>query len=210
MSTTMNASVMARLKSETAEQHRSAERKPLQQQMLRGVLPREAYGAWLGQMLLVHRALERAIEGARPLAGVLKLVTPEQEHSPRLEEDLRTLGTDPAAVRPNASTARLVADIERLATANPAAAFGLHYVLEGSMNGNKYIAMAMRRGQGLAPGVGDRYLDPYGEAQRGKWAAFREAVDACAWNDRDADAAVEAAKMMFDGIGDVCGELLPE
>lgn len=209
MTTAVNAGVMARLKQETAEHHARAEGKALQQRMLKGTLSRGEYAAWLGQMLLVHRALEAAVERARPGHEALRAVTPEQVHSSRIEEDLRALGVNPSEVRPGRATGALIDRIGVFGAESSAAVLGLHYVLEGSMNGNVYLARAVRRGLGLTPGTGDRYLDPYGEGQRGKWMAFREAVDACAWTVAEADAAVEGAKAMFDGIAEVCEELMP-
>jgi len=199
--------VMARLKAETAEHHARAEGKALQQKLVRGLLTREEYAAWLGQMLLVHRALEAAVERSRPRAEVLKVITDEQTHSRRLMEDLAFYGVDAHGVRANRATARLIARIDAIAAENPVAVLGLHYVLEGSMNGNTYIAMGVRKGLGLSPGQGDRYLDPYGPQQRAKWAEFRSGVDSCAWTVTDANAAVEGAKAMFEGVGEVCEEL---
>ncbi|MFN7021109.1 MAG: biliverdin-producing heme oxygenase [Phycisphaerales bacterium] len=209
MTTAVKAGVMTRLKQETAEHHARAEGRALQQRMLRGTLSRGEYAAWLGQMLLVHRALEAAVERARAGHEALRAVTPERVHSARIEQDLRTLGVNPAEVRPIRATAALVDRIAWLGKESAAAVLGLQYVLEGSMNGNAYLASSVRRGLGLKPGEGDRYLDPHGEAQRGKWMAFREAVDACTWTVAEADAAVEGAKAMFEGIAEVCEELMP-
>ncbi|MEK6254005.1 MAG: biliverdin-producing heme oxygenase, partial [Gemmatimonadales bacterium] len=56
--------IMEILKEATAEQHRDAERRQLQKEMVRGQLAAEIYSAWLGQMFLVHEALGERI-GAR-------------------------------------------------------------------------------------------------------------------------------------------------
>ena len=53
--------IMETLKEATAEQHRDAERRQLQKEMVRGELAPETYAAWLGQMLLVHEALRETI-----------------------------------------------------------------------------------------------------------------------------------------------------
>lgn len=204
MSTSALASggVMDRLKLETAEHHARAEGKDLQRSMVRGQLTRERYAAFLAQMLHVHVALEQAINSAKGRDARVGVVPAEQFHSDRIREDLRFYGGDSAAPALPATQA-LVGKTKDITSASPIAVLGLHYVLEGSMNGNRYIAMALRKGFGLTPGQGDRYLDPYGEQQRPKWIAFRAQVDQLAWSEAEAVAAVEAAKAMFDGIAEI-------
>ena len=198
-STTASAGIMDRLKHETAEHHARAEGKDLQRSMVRGQLTRERYAAFLGQMLHVHTALEDAIRGAQVRDARVAVVPAEQHHSGRIREDLRFYAA-PESAPALPATQALVSRIREIAAAEPMAVLGLHYVLEGSMNGNRYIAMGLRKGFGLAPGQCDRYLDPYGEQQRPKWIAFRAQVDQLAWSEAEAAAAVDAAKTMFDGI----------
>jgi heme oxygenase len=198
-STTSPAGIMDRLKHETAEHHARAEGKDLQRSMIRGQLTRERYAAFLAQMLHVHLALEDAINSARARDARVGVVPAEQHHSGRIREDLRFYAA-PESVPALPATHALISRIRDIAAADPMAVLGLHYVLEGSMNGNRYIAMALRRAFGLSPGQGDRYLDPYGEQQRPKWIAFRAEVDRLPWSESEAAAAVEAAKAMFDGI----------
>lgn len=205
--TTAPTGVMARLRAETAEHHARAEGKELQQSLVRGTLARERYAAWLGQMFLVHRALERAVERAVAGCAALSIVTDEQRHSKRLAEDLQFLGVEPGDVRGIGATERLTARIDGAAAKRPAEVFGMVYVLEGSMNGNTFIARAVRKAYGLAGADGVRYLESYGAEQRPKWAAWKTAADAHAWSARDADVAVEGAKAMFDAVGEISEEL---
>ncbi len=192
--------VMDRLKLATADHHARAEGKDLQRALVRGQVSRERFAAFLAQMLVVHRALERAIDAAAAREPRVRVIPPEQRHSVRIEQDLRFFGLDAGTVRAMPATETLAHTIAAKTAASPMAVLGLHYVLEGSMNGNRYIAMALRKGLGLAPGEGDRYLDPYGEQQRAKWLAFRSAVDALAWSEFEVAAAIDAARAMFDGI----------
>lgn len=83
----------------------------------------------------------------------------------------------------------------------------MHYVLEGSNNGNRFIAKAVRRALGLVEGAGDRYLDPYGDAQRGLWAHFKQRMDAAGWSGEEADAMVRAAQDTFDAVGALSEEI---
>ena len=147
MSASAAPTVMERLRAETADLHSSAEGKDFQRRMVKGELTRDDYARWLGQMLLVHRALEaplRALMGSPAFAALRE----EQLQEPYLLEDLDALGQDPAAVTPLPATAALVASIERAATETPLALLGYHYVLEGSNNGNRYIVRQ------LAPALG--------------------------------------------------------
>lgn len=194
------AGVMDRLKISTAEHHTRAEARDLQRSLVRGTVTRERFGAFLGQMLLVHEALERALARAAEADARIGVVPPEQRHSGRIREDLPAYGVDTDRLRPLPATAALVQTIESLAEATPMAVLGLHYVLEGSMNGNRYIATALRRSLRLEPGRGDRYLDPYGDLQRAKWLEFRAAVDRLEWTEPEVAAAIEAARAMFDGV----------
>lgn len=200
-------SVMSRLKSETGEHHSRAEGKALQRAMARGGIERPLLADYFEQLWLVHSALEAEIDRLRDAEPMLRVVPDEQRHTPRLEEDLRHFGRDARPAAPGGATGRLIDAIVGDARACPASLLGMHYVLEGSMNGNRYIAAALRRAMGLTPGNGDRYLDPYGDQQRPKWLAFRETVDALPWTPEKADAAVAAAAKMFDGIGEISDEV---
>jgi len=201
---TATMTVMERLRAETAAHHARAEGKAIQRDMVAGSIVRERYAAWLGQMLLVHRALERAIDARRSHFAPLAVVTDEQRHSARIEQDLRFYDADVPSIRPSPGAAGLIA---RIAEADGPTLLGMVYVLEGSMNGNRYIVMALRKGLDLNPGEGDRYLDPYGEHQRPKWAAWKGAVDAEAISPAEADAAVAGAGAMFDGVAAISDDL---
>lgn len=207
--TTVPGGIMERLRAETAERHKRAEEHRFQRTLLSGRLTREQYAAWLGQMLVVHRALESAIDGVRPACAALGVVTDAQRHSRNLEADLRSLGAEPPAVEPLAGAAWLCGRIERAAREEPIALLGMHYVLEGSMNGNKFIAMAVRKGMDVRPGEGDRYLDPYGEGQRAVWAAWKAEMGERAFTPSEVDAMVRAACDMFDGVSKISEDLMP-
>ncbi len=202
----MGESVMARLRGETGERHAAAERQDLQRRMVRGEISRDEYTTWLGQLLLVHRALEREL---RACAGDPRFaaVKDEQYSEPHLLADLAYLGADAAAIRPLENTAALVATIERTARTSPVGLLGHHYVLEGSNNGNRFIAERLRKTLGLAGG-GLRYLDPYGEEQRAKWAQFKAEMNSLPFSGGDADSMVAAAQEMFDRVAGISRELV--
>lgn len=201
--------IMDRLRAETGERHKRAEEHRFQRALLSGRLERAAYAAWLGQMLIVHRDLESAIDRARPVCPHLAVVTDEQRHSANLEADLRTFGVDPAGVRPMSGALWLRERIRRAEAERPIDLLGMHYVLEGSMNGNKFIAMAVRKGLGLTAGMGDRYLDPYGERQRAVWAEWKAAMGGRSLAPEEMDSMVSAACDVFDGVSRISEDLMP-
>ncbi len=205
--TTMQVNIMDALKARTAEQHRRAEQSPFMRGLVSGQVTREGYARWLGQMMHVHAALEGEIVARRGAEPRLAVASDEQFGAPRLRADLVALGVDPASVRPSRATAALTDHVRAVAASCPVALLGFHYVLEGSKNGNAYIAKALRRTLGLATGAGDAYLDPYGEQQRAKWAAFREAMGGQEYSETDAAAVLDAACAMFDGITAMNGEM---
>lgn len=205
--TTTQMSIMDVLKARTAEQHRRAEQSPFMRGLVSGQVTRERYARWLGQMMHVHAALESEIVAHRAGEPRLAVASDEQFGAQRLRADLVALGVDPASVKPLAGATVLAERVRAVAAECPVALLGFHYVLEGSKNGNTYIAKALRRTLGLAPGAGDSYLDPYGDQQRARWAAFREAMGGQDYSDTDAAAVLEAACTMFDGITELNGGL---
>lgn len=197
-----------RLKQDTQAQHDAAEAGGFNEALMGGRLPREGYVAMLGQLLHLHTALEgllRANVGRVP--ALQAVMTEEQYQRPYLLEDLRFFGIEPASIEALPSTRELIEAIEAAARENPASLVGFHYVLEGSNNGGRVIAMRVREAYGLAEGAGTRYLDPYGPAQRGMWKAWKERLAACPLSEDDASAMVDAAKAMFTGIARMHDEL---
>ena len=204
MTTTAAEPFSTRIKSGTWDLHQQAESQPFQKSLVQGRVGREAYARWLSQMLLIHRTLEgrlRELTATDP--RVAAIVTEEQHQEPYLLADLDTLGADMGSIEALPATAELVRDIEEAAEREPIRLLGFHYVLEGSNNGNTFIARAVRPALGLEPGAGDRYLDPYGERQRAVWGAFKAELDAQNFTPAEQDAMIEAARDMFEGISAV-------
>lgn len=204
----LGGTLMPRLKAETQQLHDAAEHHPFQRTMFKGRLPIDAYTAWLGQMYLVHRALETALLGARSrVPAIDAVVTDVQFQVPYLLEDLEHFGIDPASIEPEPSTTRLAEHLAAISKDQPLALLGHHYVLEGSNNGGKYIAMSLRKAYDLQPGNGDKYLDPYGPKQTEVWAAFKEAMTSQRFNADEQDQLVKAAGEMFDAVRQLADDL---
>ena len=197
--------IMDRLKVETWSLHQQAERAPKQRDMLTGKASVEDYAAHLGQTLLVHRALEGHLAEARNQSpAVAAVVTEEQFQVPYLLEDLAHFGVDADAIQPEPATTALIETIDRAAAESAMRILGMHYVMEGSNNGGKFIAMGLRKVFGLTD-AGTRYMDPYGERQREIWAAFKATMNEQGFTDEQQDIIVEGAKDMFGGIIEMGG-----
>ncbi|MGB5301658.1 MAG: biliverdin-producing heme oxygenase [Gemmatimonadota bacterium] len=198
--------IMENLKEATAEQHRDAERRQLQRELVRGQLAPETYAAWLGQMFLVHEALWESIAAQRPdHARLGAIVLDDGLHVGHLRADLAAFGLDADDVAPLPSTQRAIQAIEQASESDPLSLLGYNYVLEGSMNGNQYIARALQQ----APGISAMsYLDPYGVEQRPSWQAYRERMNDAGFDEPQGQRIVAAAGNMFSFIAEMSDDLM--
>jgi heme oxygenase len=197
--------VMEALRSGTAELHQQAESQDFQRRMARGELTRPEYAAWLGQMLLIHRALESALAELRPADPRFEPVVVEHFKESNLVADLAALGAGEAEPLP---AARRI--LERVAAARrdePLRLLGFYYVLEGSMNGNRFLARRLGPVLGLTAGRGDRYLDPYGDRQREIWSQFKQEMLRVGFGPGDRELLVDGASEMFRAISELSAEL---
>lgn len=193
------------LKARTADHHHRAERSTFQRQMVSGRLARTEYIRWLGQMLVVHQALERAFADRHIPAQLAALMTPRRRRTPDLARDLEHFSS--AAGASLAATAGFASTIDAWGAVGGAELVGGLYVFEGSTNGGRHIARGVRRGYRLGDHGGTAFLDPYGEAQGERWVEFKEALDQ-AVDARDLPAVIAGAETTFDAVAAIGGELL--
>ena len=196
----------ATLKDSTAQAHRRAESTELQRRMAQGDLDDQYFVNYLAQMFHVHAALERLMAAHPDVAAKINW-SADQEHSRRLTLDLEDFGTSVDAQPMVNGTKTLLDTITESVDEDPIALIGLFYVLEGSMNGNRFIVRALRARSG---GVrcSFLYLDPYGEEQPARWAAFRVALDSIEITEARGDSVIRSAHAMFDGIAEICDEIM--
>lgn len=203
-----SASVMILLRDSTTHLHAQAEGHPFQRSLVSGAVTRDAYARYLQQMLLVHRALESALRTAsQTVPAIKRVVTAEQYQEPYLLEDLRYYSAPTEGVSPTPGARAVIERISRAAATAPESLLGFHYVLEGSNNGNRFIAKAIRGAFRLSGTEGVKYLDPYGDRQREVWSAFKAAMDAETFGQNHVQAMVDAAKDMFEGITAISNDL---
>lgn len=192
--------IMEVLKVGTQDLHDSAENHAYQVALIKGELPVEGYVAHLEQMYLVHKSLEAKLREHRNAHPAFEaVITEDQYQEPYLLEDFAHFGVDANSIQSTEGTEQVIQAIENAAESAPIKLLGLHYVLEGSNNGGRYIAKKLAQVYSFADGQGLKYFDPYGEEQRPKWMKFRETMNTIDFTDEERDLLLEGAKEMFHG-----------
>jgi heme oxygenase len=200
-------SIMQRLKTETRDLHSHAESRVLQRQIASGEIERDAFVAYLGQLYFVHRALETALEESRGAnSAINSIATADRMRIADLDRDLSFHGQDPDDLEANEAASRFMARIDETKTTMPVALLGALYVLEGSTNGGRFLARALRKSWNL-DAEGLAYFDPYGDEQPQRWAAFRRDMDGSSFDAAQHQAIVEMAKATFVAISAVSDEV---
>jgi len=198
-------SMAMELKERTREAHTRAERHPIQGRMVRGTVSRAEYAAYLGQLLHLWNAIDDGVaKAAARDPRVRAMVREYHPHAWRVRADLRFYGRS-GDVPALPATAKMVEMIH--AAAESPAIIGPWYVLEGSANGGRYIAKALAGAFRLEGRDGLLTMDPHGEAQRERWQAWREALDAQAFSEGERAAILAAANAAFDGMGAMMEEM---
>jgi heme oxygenase len=195
-----DAPMTVRFKEGCWDLHQSAEAGDLPKRLLTGELGRDEYAAFLGQMYLLARTLDDRIREHRDSVPALEaLIDDAQFQAPYLEADLAHLGVTPGSIDPLPQTGEAIRLVTEASDSDPLMLLGLHYVREGANNGNRFIAKKLRVVLGLEDG-GSAYLDPYGDAQPGRWAAFKRTLDEQDFTPEQRDRLVQAARAMFLAI----------
>lgn len=195
------ADIMDALRTGTQKLHDQTESGAFNDALLKGKLPLDSYVDMLGQLLLVHRALERRLRDHRAAHPAIDRVVREHYlQEPYLLDDLAYFGRNPEQVEPLPSVQAFETQMDATAKQNPASLLGYLYVLEGSNNGGRFIARAVRRVYNLPDTHGTRYLDPYGEQQKAFWQEFKADMRSVEFSDADRAAILEAANQMFIAV----------
>ena len=145
-----------------------------------------SYRAHLEQMWGFYAALEPRLAAGISPAHLADFES--RRKLPLLERDLLALGADGSAV----------AGLPRCATlpdcADPAAAFGCAYVLEGATLGGRTLMPTVESRLGFTAERGAAFLASYGAAVGDMWRSFGDALErCCAGAQQQAHAAAAAA-----------------
>ncbi len=205
--TDVENTIMQRLKAETSDLHSHAESRTLQRAIASGEVDRTTFSAYLGQLYRVHHSLESALENSRDQhAAIGALATADRMRVPDLDRDLMFYGTDRDEIEAGDAAQRFATQVQKIKALDPVALLGALYVLEGSTNGGRFLARALRKSWGL-DGDGFAYFDPYGDEQPQKWAAFRRDMDEASFEADQEEAIIEMAKATFLAIAEVSDEV---
>lgn len=207
----MHPSLADDLRLRTRDAHARAERHPLQARLVRAELSPREHAAYLAQLHALWAPLDRALADlAAADPRVAAMWRDHHPHAARVAADLAALGVpDPRALPLTPAAAHLAAAIDHAARAHGPerlALLGVWYVLEGSANGGRFIAAALRRALGPAAPV--LTFDPHADQQRDRWSAWRTALDAADFSPPERDAVLAAADRTFHVIYDIM-EALP-
>jgi heme oxygenase len=199
---------MTRLKESTQALHDATENGEFNRQLVQGRLPLESYIESLGQLFLIHRSLERELRRHQAaMAPIGAVVRDYQFQEPYLRNDLAYFGRNPDDVGPLTATRNFIGQVQRTSARQPIALLGMHYVLEGSNNGSKFISRAVRRAYGLSELNGTHYLDPYGDRQKEYWESFKADMNQQVFSESDTAAILDAAAKTFEAVMELHLEL---
>lgn len=203
----VSTSIMQRLKAETGDLHSHAESRTLQKAIAAGEVDRAAFSAYLGQLYHVHNSLETALDGSRDVHPAIgALASKDRMRIPDLDRDLAFYGADRDQLPAGDAAQKFSQRVDETRNADPVALLGALYVLEGSTNGGRFLARALRKTWGL-DGDGLAYFDPYGDGQPQKWASFRREMEEAAFEAEQEEAIIEMAKTTFRAIAEVSDEV---
>lgn len=196
----VSAPLADRLRETTAEDHAAAEGHAFQRSLVAGTVPREQFLVFQSRMLHLLQALRPRLEGDGPEWAAFREAL--GGHEARLAADLRGLGNGAVPNGEAAAPSPALREFRRLLDEEPQpeAALGAFYVIEGSMNGNRFIRRALAAGRpDLAASLS--YFDPYGDAQRERWRELRDAISRAGERLGSASTALVAARATFRLIG---------
>ena len=200
-------SIMHRLKTETRDLHSHAESRTLQRDIATGEVDRDAFAAYLGQLYCVHQALESALERSHEAHPAIRaLATAERMRVPDLDRDLEFHEVNRDGLEGNEAAKQFASQVENIKSSDPVALLGALYVLEGSTNGGRFLARALRKSWNL-DGEGLAYFDPYGDEQPQMWAAFKRDMDEAEFDPAQEQAIIDMAKATFVAISEVSDEV---
>lgn len=190
-----------RLKDDNWQLHQIAERNDGLGGVLRGGLPLEGYVGILEQEWVISAPMDDALRSAiaaRP--DIAHLIEDDQYFDGYLREDLAYFGRPVEGITPRPGSLRFVEHVGAHA-GDPLHILGLHYVRLGACNGNRFVARKARANYQLPEsGGGTRFLDPFGEAQRPKWMAFKTKLDELALDAAERDRVFAGTRAMYELI----------
>jgi len=198
---------MELLRDSTSDMHNSAEANEFQHKLSGAKVDKDELGRYLQQLYLIHTGVSSLIEAQADNPAIKHVVREYHHDQTSIVNDLEYLGQKPELAVPLKATAELIASMNDTAQNETAALLGYLYVLEGSTNGAKFLAKALRKGLDL-PEAGASYFDRYGEQQRERWNNFKQAMNEVEFSEAERAKLVSTATETFQTFGKIGDELL--
>ncbi|CAK0774838.1 heme oxygenase (biliverdin-IX-beta and delta-forming) [Gammaproteobacteria bacterium] len=205
--------LMEELKAETFTSHARIQTAPFFQALAACQLPLESYVGQLRALSILHGVLEQALASSSE-PRVASVWHPDLSKLPLLQQDLAYL--EPRAVvdiQEAVDAALDTAESLRLrALEKPLSLLGCLYVLEGSALGALVLQSLYARAFLLSGTAGLSYLGSEGGdelAVRGRWARYRERMNALRPNPAERESITQAANQFFAQLEGIFRALYP-
>jgi heme oxygenase len=197
------------LRNATQEAHRAAESRTFQKSLVGGALAKDQLILYLSQLRAIHACLERMMDEHGDVAKIIGWPDHMARHSRNLEADIQALSGESASTNDDANlpaTRKLIETVESEVQKQPESLLGFVYVLEGSMNGNRFIVRGLRAGP-LAGQCKFEYFDPYKGEQTTVWGRFKEGLAQVSIDPEAGQTVISAALCMFEGVAAISDEV---
>ncbi len=204
----MTDNIMDILKNETRSLHTQTEGNDFQKSLFGGSLPKGQFVEYLGQMYLIHKALEDALSELKKNNSIIaSIIADHQYQQTYLQDDLASAQVQVKELKPVPATSKLVHHIENLKNTQPMALLGCEYVLFGSKHGAKLLSKQLTK-YGFGVNGSPSYFDPYGDKFAGYWQDFKSKMNAAQFSPAEQVDAISGAKDMFSGLSKVFDDLI--
>jgi heme oxygenase len=204
----MTTNIMEILREETRPLHNQTEGNDFQKSLFGGSLPKIQFVKYLGQMYLIHKALEDALSELRISNPIVDSIIADHQYQQNfLRTDLIAAQVKVEELTALPATQTLIKHMEQLKTNQPIALLGCEYVLFGSKHGAKLLSKQLEKYGLTAPGA-PNYFDPYGDKFMGYWQDFKANMNAAQLSANEQEDAVNGAKDMFSGLSKVFDDLI--
>jgi len=199
---------MDSLREETMSLHKQTEGNDFQTSLFSGNVPKKQFVDYLGQMYLIHKALEDALSELRNHNYIVADVIADHQYQQNyLQEDLATAKVSAKDLKPLPATKKLISHMNQLKKDQPVALLGCEYVLFGSKHGAKMLTKRLEKYELWQPGA-PNYFDPYGDKFAGYWVDFKAKMNAAKFSQSEQAQIIQGAKDMFSSLSEVFEDLL--
>ncbi|GGO01632.1 biliverdin-producing heme oxygenase [Saccharibacillus kuerlensis] len=187
----MTATILERLRNESAPYHDRVESNPYASAIMDGTISLEAYRRYLELFYGFIMPLERKAE-ASPALAASRYDLETRRKTPMLEKDLSELGMSSEEI----NGLPLCEELPDLSS--PEKLLGCFYVIEGSTMGGQMITKKLSQTLQMNPESGLAYFNAYGSDTRTRWSSFRERLMEAGTGEAQQDEMTKSAISTFE------------